>query len=112
LNLRPKLRTPSDYIAGCLAGEAGLELAADAKASRRFQIAGSSVILLDDVNFLTIASSRPFCLLCRRSRKRLKGLPGILIVGSLRFDWNAQFIAWMEVLLSSRLGQNLFIFRR
>ena len=42
-----------------------------------------------------------------------KRVPGISTVGSLlqASVWNALFLRWMKVLLSSRLGQNLFICR-
>jgi hypothetical protein len=93
----PKLRTLWGYLAWRLAGEAGLQLVAEAEAARTnpgselmvevFRLAGPSVILLDELVMfarqLDDARFEAFLSFIQSLTEAAKMAPGVLIVGSL-----------------------------
>jgi hypothetical protein len=93
----PKLRTLWGYLVWRLAGEAGLELVAEAEAARTnpgselmvevFRLAGPSVILLDELVMfarqLDDGRFEAFLSFIQSLTEAAKMAPGVLIVGSL-----------------------------
>jgi hypothetical protein len=93
----PRLRTLWGYLAWRVAGEAGLELVAEAEAARTspgselmvevFRLAGPSVILLDELVMfarqLDDARFEAFLSFIQSLTEAAKMVPGVLIVGSL-----------------------------
>jgi predicted AAA+ superfamily ATPase len=93
----PKLRTLWGYLAWRIAGEAGLELVAEAETARTnpgselmvevFRLAGPSVILLDELVMfarqLDDARFEAFLSFIQSLTEAAKMVPGVLIVGSL-----------------------------
>ena len=93
----PRLRTLWGYLAWRIAGEAGLELVAEAEAARTnpgselmvevFRLAGPSVILLDELVMfarqLDDARFEAFLSFIQSLTEAAKMVPGVLIIGSL-----------------------------